>query len=383
MGRAAGKRTNANGEIMSGSIHQRADSKAFFVLWYDEKTRRQYKIYRYRGVKMFDKRTASKLLAQMQGEAESGTFCLENYIGDEVDTVKYLQTWFKAVRPNLAPATAKGYESYIRCHLKPYFKAHPVPLRHVRLDVLTDLLNWLPLTGKGKQNVMYCLHACLDYAWRSGRIAAVPPFPRKREYQIQEPVIKWLPSDRQTAILNAIPAEHAPIFWFLKYHMRRPAEALALHREDYSDGVFTIRRSISARRLVESTKTHHAHLIPCHDDFLPWLERALRAPIISPYLFTHSDSKLPGKRYSHEVLNRIWRQACAAVGESIDLYSGLKHSTVTQYAVEHGYSDSQLQMITDHARIDSVRKYRAQVIEAKRRLLHGEVVELKKKTATE
>ncbi len=58
--------------------------------------------------------------------------------------------------------------------------------------------------------------------------------------------------------------EHQSIFHWLKYHLRRPCEAIALHKIDYDQGndVFIIRRSISNKILVKRTKTGVEHAIP-------------------------------------------------------------------------------------------------------------------------
>jgi integrase len=109
---------------------------------------------------------------------------------------------------------------------------------------------------------MNCFHAFMVFAWRSERIPEVPPFPEKSEYGLVQPIIKWVPEDRQMKIINAIPEEHRPIFLWLKYHLRRPSEACALRKEDYDpfNEVFIIRRTLSARQLVESTKTNTANM---------------------------------------------------------------------------------------------------------------------------
>ena len=63
---------------------------------------------------------------------------------------------------------------------------------------------------------------------------------------------------------------------------------------------------------------------------------------------------------------------CEKVGENIDLYSGLKHSSCSQYVNEKGLSISELQIITDHARLDSVRKYAKVEVVRKRPLMERE-----------
>ncbi len=382
-----------NGECVSGSIHKRKDTGAFFVVWYDPPTKKQYKVYRYRGEKIFSKRTAFKLLAQMQGDVEKGVFNIENYTGRQTDVIPFIDEWIKAVGPGLAPGTLKTYQSYIRVHIKPFFNANPVPLVEVKLDVLTKLKNDLSVDDVTKLKILYCMHAFLDYAWRAEKIIAIPPFPKRNQYQIQEPEVKFLLSDRQQKVFDAIPEEHRPIFYWMKTTLRRPGEAMALHREDYRpnyedvDGsiikAFVIKRAISARKLVNYTKTKKHHTAPCTEEFEPYLEQALKSDTISPYLFTNKTSKYKGKRYSSSVLNRIAHEACKAAGEEpMNAYPLCKHSGFSQLAIEEGYSDADLQVAGGHADIRSVKKYRALAISARKRLLErkkpGQVIPLKK-----
>ena len=363
------------GECMSGSIQKRKDTGAWFVLWYDKKTQKTVKVYRYKGEKIWKKQTATKLLGQMQGAVENGTFVLERYTKKGwTNIIPLLDDWLKNTKQNLTPATYKGYKSYIKNHIKPYFKKRPELMLHdIQLDILTDFLNQLPLQPKGKMNVMYCLHAFLDYAKRSKRIVAMPSFPKKNAYQLEQNEIKWLPEARQLNILEKIPVEHQPIFYFLKYYMRRPAEAMALQKEDLKNGRFTIHRSISARQLINKTKTGEIHILPCIADFEPFIEREwqkqVEAGIISPFFFVNPGARNPGKRYTHETLNRLWRKATQEAGEDIDMYSGLKHSSCSQYVNEKGLSESELQIITDHARLESVRRYAKTEVKRKKELM--------------
>ena len=224
-----------------------------------------------------------------------------------------------------------------------------------------------------QSNIMFCLHTILDAAWIARRIPAIPPFPKKKEYGLIKRPIKWLPEERQLEVLQQIPDDHQPIFYFLKYHLRRPAEALALHKEDYFDGVFTIHRSISARVLTDKTKTGEIHSIPCHPDFEQFIKMEMnkqkRLGLISPFFFVNPGGRSVGKGYKAETLNRLWNNACKEVGENISLYAGTKHSSCSQYINEYGLSESELQVITDHARIESVRNYAKTEVSRKRELM--------------
>lgn len=160
------------------------------------------------------------------------------------------------------------------------------------------LLNSINRQGKGKLNVMYCLRACLDFAWRSERIPLVPPFPKRKAYNMTEPTIGWLPEDRQRNIIQTIPVEHQPIFWFLKFHLRRPAEAMALHKSDFDGEVFIIHRSFSAKQLTDRTKTGEVHYVPIVEDFRPYLEieneKQRSVSLVSPYVFVNPAGRMIG-----------------------------------------------------------------------------------------
>ncbi len=54
------------------------------------------------------------------------------------------------------------------------------------------------------------------------------------------------------------------------------------------------------------------------------------------------------------------------------MYSGLKHSSCSQYINEKHYSLDQVQMLTDHARRESVKRYASVQLDEKRRLMEGE-----------
>ncbi|MCK5312479.1 MAG: tyrosine-type recombinase/integrase family protein [Desulfobacteraceae bacterium] len=363
---------------MAGKVSKRKGRNNYHVSWYDKNTKKTTKIYQYKGERMYHSSIAERLLISMQTSVENGTFVLERFTKPGfTDVVPFIEHWLEIVRDDLQPATYKGYKSYVKNHIKPYFQENNhISLHDIQLDVLKDFKQKLPLSPKTKINVMYCLHAILDYAKRSRRIVEMPSFPRKKEYQLIKKPIKWLSEERQLHILEQIPKEHQPVFYFLKYHVRRPAEACAMLREDYENGVFTICRSISARKHVNKTKTGEIHTIPCVSAFKPFLEYELKKPIASQFFFKNPRARKAGQRYTNESLNTLWKEACKKAGEHIDLYSGLKHSSCSQFINEKGLSESDVQIITDHARIDSVRNYAKTEVKRKRELMESKIIDL-------
>lgn len=369
---------------MSGSVHYRKNTGWWFVLWYDKKTKKGVQITWYKGERMYHKKVAEKLLSVMQSSVENGAFRLEQFTGKGTDVVPFLYKWLETKKKK-SPATFKDYHNSIKNHLAPFFEKKSIQLHEIQLDILDELLDSINRTAKGKSNVMMCLHACLDYAWRSKRIPEMPPFPKREDYGIVEPTIQWLPEHRQMKIIDTIPDEHKPIFLFLKYHYRRPGEAMALQKQDYDifNGVFTIRRAISARILVENTKTHVEHVIPCHSKFREIADRLAREP--GKFFFTCQSSRTDGRRYTDTIMNRLWNMAAKKCGESIRMYPGLKHSSCCQFVNDKGGNLSELQVITDHARFDSVKKYAKTQVARKRELMEREkiVTPLRKKQENE
>lgn len=368
------------GICMAGSISQLPNGK-FYVSWYDKKLRKNWKIYKYKGLPLYNREMAEKLLHAMQNDVENGCFRLERYTIGETDVVPYLHTWLDAIETTISPATYKDYHNSIENHLAPFYKTHPISLHEIQYDNLVQLLTSISREGKGKLNTMMCLHRCLRYAKKSGRIQAMPEFPERSVYQIVEPVIQWLPSERQEAVIRAIPVEHQPIFWWLKYHLRRPSEACALRKDDYEAGkVFLVRRGFSAKVSVDRTKTGEIHTVPCVSDFLPYIaveeNKQREAGIVSPFFFVNPSGRKFGKHYTLVMLEKTWDKAAGSVGETINLYAGLKHSTASQMVNEWGYSESEVQMAGDWARKESVKKYAKTEVSARRNLLEGKKVVL-------
>ena len=134
---------------MSGSIHKRPDGRAYFVVF------KGYQIRRYKGDIIRHPRYAEKLLAVLQSDWENyqaglAPWRIEKYTGKGwTDVIEYFEDWLKT-KKHKKPATIKGYESYFRNWIKPFFKKYPVMLNEIQLDTLNKLLDSIELTGKGK-----------------------------------------------------------------------------------------------------------------------------------------------------------------------------------------------------------------------------------------
>ena len=348
-----------------GRVYYLKARNRYYVSWYHRG--KEFKVYRQiNGDRLETKAEAEALLTIIRAEAVRGTLDIRRYVKSYTDAGAYIVNWHKTKKDQWKPSTYRTYAGHIKNFIGPFFEVHPRDIADIRLDTLTDFLNWIPqhIAGSTKKGIFNCLHSAMDFAWRSERIRAIPPFPRNNEFGIVEPELKWMNEADQLKVLEKIEEKHKPIFYWLKYHLRRIAEARALHLSDYDPktDTFTIQRTISDRELVNRTKTNEVHVIPCHPDFKPILDKMLRERrkfrFISPFMFVCGSSYHMTRRYTQGIMIRIWKNALKAAGMPyINMYNGLKHSSATQYLNEKGMSLTDLMAITGHKQLDTVSKY--------------------------
>lgn len=300
-------------------------------------------------------------------------FRIEEFTGENwIDVIEFYRQWLReAIEPHRKPSTIHCYQSYFDNWIRPFFEQNPMRMHEIRLDNLNALLASIKLAPKGKLNVLMAMHSMMDYAWRCGRIPAVPPFPKKEQYKIVRSIPQWLTQEEHDAVIGQIADQERPIFMWLYYHYRRPGEACALYKTDYDqiNDAFWIRRTLSHRQIVESTKTYHEHYVPCDPDFTSIARRLAAADDGSPFMFTNSRARRKSGRYTLEALRNVWYAACDAAGvRRIWVYRGLKHTSCTHF-IESGGTIDELQMLTGHARRDSLSHYAEVTLSRKRMLM--------------
>lgn len=379
-------KNNGRAICVNGSIYYQKDRGRYAINWYCTLAKRSYGIYRYKGEFMYHSKIADKCLAMIQARWEQHLngecqFRIEEFTGKGfTDVIKYYEKWRKKrIKPKRSKATNDVYKSYYKNWIKPYFENHPIMLHEIREGHLDDMLDYIleglrknnpsGNIGKTAQNIMYAFHRMMKQGKRDGIILIMPLFPEKEDYCIQETEFDFLWEEDQLEIINSIPIPDRYPFLWLKYHYRRPSEACALYKTDYDpfNDEFTVRRSLSARKLWNRTKTGAIHKIPCDDNFRDVAKKLINANPESPFMFVNPRARKEGKRYTLESLKIVWKKACKDL--EIGLYEGTKHSSCTQYINEKDGTDSELQMLTDHAKMASVKKYRKIGTDKKRRLM--------------
>ena len=169
---------------------------------------------------------------------------------------------------------------------------------------------------------------------------------------------QWIPAEQQEDYFDAIPEEHRPFFRWPMLHLGVSGEAFALHKTDYDviNNAFIIRRSVSARTMIQQTKTRKVHVIPCADEFTETAKRLINQGLDSPYLFVNPMARKDGRATPMKASNIIWKVAWKTPGS-------ISHSTmgssipVARTSSSMGGTVDELQIMTDHARRESVLKY--------------------------
>ena len=380
----------SGGICMKGSIFFQKDRKRYAISWYQDG--KNHIVTRYKNEFMYHKKIAEKCLAMIQSDFENSlsglsNFRIEKYTGQNyTDIIPFFEKFLK-LKERKKPATIKGYGSYFKCWIKPFFEKNNIMLHEIQLDTLYQLMDYIALSGKGKYNVMNCFHTFIDYAWRSKRIPEMPPFPVKSDYNIKEPDFDWYTEEEQLKVIDFIPKDEQPIFLWLKYHYKRTCEGIALKWCDYDEvnNAFLVRRSISARQLVESTKTGQVDYIPCAPEFIGImfnLKKQKHSP--DDFIFQNPRGRRKGKRWSNDTMNRVWKLACEEAGiKHITVYPATRHSSCTQFVNQKGGNIDELMVMTGHKRRDSALRYAKVNLDHKRRLMSRKVINLSNyKTAT-
>lgn len=150
---------------------------------------------------------------------------------------------------------------------------------------------------------------------------------------------------------------------------------MALRKEDYDaeQDIFIICRGVSNGEVIDRTKTGDIHIIPCAEEFKPYMDSMQKT--FGPYFFTCAESKSEGKRYTAKLYRKYWKEACEKAGEDIDVYRGTKTSRASQMLNEDGMSMHDLQIAGDWASLTSVESYAKANIAKKRALINRKVIQ--------
>ena len=170
--------------------------------------------------------------------------------GNPLCLESYYETWLSQI--DVTVKTKRDYKTAIVKHAIPFFGADK-DIRKFRKAELTAFQKQLPLSDKGKYNVMGALKAMVKWAYSNEEIKHVPPFPKMT--MGESPEIEYLTIEQQDKVLAEISSEDAPIFRFSMEYGLRVGEVRAIKREAIKGGKVYIKRTFSDNDLRETTKT--------------------------------------------------------------------------------------------------------------------------------
>lgn len=287
----------------------------------------------------------------------------------------YYKTWLSQIDTTVK--TKRDYRTAIAKHAIPFFGSDK-DIRKFRKAELTAFQKQLPLSDKGRYNVMGALKSMVKWAYSNEEIKHVPPFPKLT--MGESPEIEYLTIDQQDKVLTEIPAQDTPIFRFAMEYGLRVGEVRAIKRDAIKNGKVYIKRAFSDNDLRETTKTGEIRaydLTPAAQDIVDGQKH------LKEYLFIRGD----GKPYTDKNLNRIWHEAGAKAGIEIKLYNAIRHSLGCQL-LDEGNDLSLVQEVLGHKNPAMTRRYAkrtakkiGQVLSMRRSACGRVAVELTEKTS--
>lgn len=299
------------------------------------------------------------LLSHIQHEIENHIFDPSKYVASDIKKFYFenlLDKWISdkerdAEKGQLSYSYINPLKGHVRNFIKPYFKSKDV--RDIRTIDVKEFSRQLPdkLAPKTQKNIINALENFFNTLLADEILDKKPLFPK---ISVPEPAIKWCTREVQDSILNAIPDNHRFIFFFLTRQGLRPAEAVAIKWEDIdlSNGIITVKRTMSYRKIVERTKTKKVRPRLIHPDVLDIL-KSIPQGLPNVYLFVNPNSKKP---YLTDTLQRLWKEACKAVRVDIELYQATRHS-VASMAASSGVSIAIIKEVLGHTDIRTTQKY--------------------------
>src|ERR1051326_3712812 len=178
---------------------------------------------------------------------------------------EYAEAWLES-RADLKPKTRHQYQSLMRQHIMPTWRA--IPLAKITFEDLTQWVARLSLSGLGSSAVrqsVFVMSAALDHAVRSGRLRSNParglglPRPGRRDYVYL--------THRQVLDLAKAAGLWRLLILVLAYTGLRWGEATALRvcDVDFDRRRIEVRRAFSdvgGRVILGTPKSHQSRSVP-------------------------------------------------------------------------------------------------------------------------
>ena len=206
-------------------------------------------------------------------------------------------------------------------------------IREINAGHIQDWLAQMTLAPKTKRDLISELGQMFGVARERELIDRTPKLPR---VAVNQKSPAWLGEEAQNSILDELPPEHQPIFLFMMTYGCRPSEAIALNWRDVDlkNSTFTIRRTMSRRKMGSATKQRRDNpqpIVAWLAEYLGSAPRGLPDQPVFCNLLSRKNRHNPERRYTLDSLGGEWKKAAGRAGyPGIRLYNGVRHSLVNQ-----------------------------------------------------
>ena len=325
-----------------------------------------------RGTRLESWTIAQQVLDIVRGELRNKTFDVNEYTDNQSNSFSaYWETW--ADQYKAGTATHDKIDGLFRNHFEPFFGN--LHMKDIRKIDIQRFLNKLSTSPRYKADMLVWLKSFFKAALSDEVIDKLPKFPKSPEWQMKIP--ETLTEQEQQRVLDNIPRQHHPIFYFLIRTGVRISEACALMWDsiDTDRHCFTIERTFSRRRLVNRTKQKRDHVRYLPDDLIEVLQDIPRG-IHQTFVFINPDGK---GHYTTDSLGKLWKQASEKAGVKIlPLKNATRHSWGTQRAVA-GFSPEQIADGMGHSNPRMTKNYIGAAVERQKQLYNvATVLQIKK-----
>lgn len=340
------------------------------------------------GNKLTDVMEAILVMREIDEQIKSNTFDPRNYGSREsIARFKFSNFVEKNYLPDcerresigeLSKAMLINKRGLYKNHLKPFFK--DTDLRNIGPAMINGFYKSFTKTLRQRElataELKVILNAAIDYELITG----VPKFPKLKKAKFRD-VETFYTSEQQDMVVSMIENHtyRIAIRLLVKYAMR-PGEVRALREKDVDvfNDKLTIAQHFSKNKLTPGRKSNgNAHYLHLDEEAKEFLSGFLTGNPDAP-LFKGAE----GGYMSEKVLQVAWNRAVSKTPLThIDLYTGTKHSTVTQ-KVREGHSDREIMNLTGHETLAAFKRY-GQQTENDKMKDQKNVLQLKRKAVNE
>jgi integrase len=371
-GRFQLRRGRGNSALVCECGHGKAESPEIVLRWRGQTYRLTHD---QQGRRLRTAREAETAQAMITDQIARGCFFPEHWSkASKLLWQHYWTDYLTRQERRVSRARMQGLRSYGR-HLVWFNGRNLREIRTADVETYATLpCLELALAPSTRRDILGTLNHLFGEAVRREEIERAPKVPG---ISVPQQPIPWLMPEQQDLVFAHIPSEHQPIFNFMRLYGCRPGEACALMWDavDTEQGVLYFRRTLSARRLAETTKTRKARALPIFDAFAEMLASLPRGIGAVP-VFRNPRALTAERLYNITYLDQVWNRAVAAAGlPSIKLKNGLRHSAGMFRMNMEGWHDTTVAMLLGHTDTRTTRKFYAQPqVPLLKRLVDGDKV---------